>query len=79
LASLLKNLYGRVARRLKLDPSFVSRAARGELHSQQVEDALAAELKKIVKRVDKKKVRASPHRVSGRKASTGKTRTTKSK
>ena len=30
LASLIRGLYGRVARQLKVDPSYVSRVARGE-------------------------------------------------
>jgi hypothetical protein len=53
LTSLVRGLYGRVARRLRLDPSFVSRAARGERESKLVEDGLEHELRKIMKFVNK--------------------------
>ncbi len=48
LASLIRGLYGRVARRLRLDPSFVSRVARGERKSKKVETALRRDLAKIM-------------------------------
>lgn len=48
LASLIRGLYGRVARRLKVDPSYVSRVARGERQSEDIEAALEKELKRIM-------------------------------
>ena len=48
LASLIRGLYGRVARQLKVDPSYVSRVARGERRSDQVEASLERELKRIM-------------------------------
>ncbi len=44
---LYRGLYARVARRLGVDRSYVSRVARGERTSLKVEAALAAELKRI--------------------------------
>ena len=49
LASRLRGLYGRVARRLGVDPSYVSRVARGERHSRSVSKALGRELNKIIR------------------------------
>jgi hypothetical protein len=48
LASLIRGLYGRVARQLKVDPSYVSRVARGERRSDQIEASLERELKRIM-------------------------------
>ena len=48
LASLIRGLYGRVAKRLKVDPSYVSRVARGERQSDAIESALERELKHIM-------------------------------
>jgi hypothetical protein len=48
LASLIRGLYGRVARRLKVDPSYVSRVARGERQSDAIEASLERELKRIM-------------------------------
>ncbi len=44
---LYRGLYARVARKLGVDRSYVSRVARGERQSPEVEAALAAELKRI--------------------------------
>jgi hypothetical protein len=52
LSHELKGLYSRVARRLGLDPSYVSQVARGECVSQVVEDGLREELTTIVRRVN---------------------------
>ena len=41
-------LYGRVARQLKVDPSYVSRVARGERQSDEIEASLERELKRIM-------------------------------
>jgi hypothetical protein len=48
LASLIRGLYGRVARNLKVDPSYVSRVARGERQSEVIEASLERELKRIL-------------------------------
>jgi hypothetical protein len=48
LASLIRGLYGRVARNLKVDPSYVSRVARGERQSDVIEASLERELKRIM-------------------------------
>ena len=44
---LYRGLYARVARRLGVDRSYVSRVARGERRSQRVEAALRNELRRI--------------------------------
>jgi len=43
-------LYSRVAKRLNLDRSYVSRVARGERRSSQVEKALLSEFQRIAAR-----------------------------
>jgi hypothetical protein len=48
LASQIRGLYGRVARQLKVDPSYVSRVARGERQSDDIEASLERELKRIM-------------------------------
>jgi hypothetical protein len=48
LASLIRGLYGGVARQLKVDPSYVSRVARGERQSDDIEASLERELKRIM-------------------------------
>ena len=45
--TLYRGIYSRVARRLGVDPSYVSRVARGDRSSQAVQDALALEIQKI--------------------------------
>jgi hypothetical protein len=47
-ASMIRGLYGRVARKANVDPSYVSRVARGERRSDRVEASLERELKRIV-------------------------------
>jgi hypothetical protein len=49
LASLLRGFYGRVADRLRVDPSYVSRVARGERQSEEIEAALLQEMRAIMK------------------------------
>lgn len=51
LASLIRGLYGRVARQLKVDPSYVSRVARGERQSDEIEASLERELKRIMAQI----------------------------
>ena len=48
LASLIRGLYGRVARQLRVDPSYVSRVARGERQSGMIEASLEKELRRIM-------------------------------
>ena len=55
LASLIRGLYGRVARQLKLDPSYVSRVARGERRSAEIEVLLERELRRIMALVKTKR------------------------
>ncbi len=43
----LCGLYSRVASRLKVDRSYVSRVARGERHSKEIEQALSSEFNRI--------------------------------
>jgi DNA-binding transcriptional regulator YdaS (Cro superfamily) len=45
--SLFRGIYNRVAKRLGVDPSYVSRVARGERQSAVVEKALAEEVRAI--------------------------------
>ena len=45
--SLFRGIYNRVAKRLGVDPSYVSRVARGERKSAVVEKALAEEVRLI--------------------------------
>ena len=42
-----RGLYNRVARETGVDPSYVSRIARGERRNPQVEEALLKELKRL--------------------------------
>ena len=55
LASLVRGLYRRVADRLGVDPSYVSRVARSERRSKVIEDAMRREVRKIVERVIKQR------------------------
>lgn len=45
--SLYRGIYSRVARQLDIDPSYVSRVARGERQSAKVEAALLKEMQRI--------------------------------
>jgi len=53
LSSLVRGLYGRVARKLRVDASYVSRVARGERQSGWIEGELRRELNDIVLHVNK--------------------------
>jgi len=84
LASLIRGLYGRVAAHLDVDPSYVSRVARGERQSEAIEAALQREMSKIMKIVKKNHNGFGRHASnnhgsnrSGTGGSTKKTRTTK--
>jgi hypothetical protein len=45
--SLYRGLYARVAREVGVDRSYVSRVARGERRSEEIEQALRSELRRI--------------------------------
>jgi hypothetical protein len=49
--TLYRGLYVRVAKRLGVDPSYVSRVARGERYSRHIENALRQEIEEISKRL----------------------------
>jgi hypothetical protein len=70
LASIFRGLYVRVASRLGVDPSYVSRVARGERQSDAVEAALERETHRIIKRLKMNhngfKVRSAGRNGSGR-------------
>jgi hypothetical protein len=65
LASLFRGLYHRVARRLGVDPSYVSRVARRERRSKIIEEELRRELSKILKNIGQGSGRVA--RMAGRK------------
>lgn len=44
----LCGLYSRIARQLNVDRSYVSRVARGERRSEQIEQALSSEFTRIM-------------------------------
>jgi hypothetical protein len=48
LASLLRGFYRKVAEQVGVDASYVSRVARGERRSDEIEAALSRELKRIM-------------------------------
>jgi hypothetical protein len=50
--SLFRGMYNRVARLLKVDPSYVSRVARGERQSEAITFALEFEMRQIKKRLE---------------------------
>jgi ribosomal protein S19E (S16A) len=54
LASIFRGLYVRVASRVGVDPSYVSRVARGERKSEEVEAILEQETRKIISQLSKK-------------------------
>jgi hypothetical protein len=48
LPSLLRGLYARVARQMDVDPSYVSRVARGERRSKEISLALEQEMERVL-------------------------------
>ena len=46
-AALFRGLYSRVAKQLGVDPSYVSRVARGQRRNTDVENALIREVKRL--------------------------------
>jgi hypothetical protein len=67
--TLYRGLYIRIARRLRIDPSYVSRVARGERHSKAVEQAIRQEIEQINKKLNTSNLGFSPR--PARAASTG--------
>jgi hypothetical protein len=57
--TLFRGLYGRVARRLGVDVSYVSRIARGERKSSVAEKALAREFNRAVSAMRNEVIRSS--------------------
>jgi hypothetical protein len=49
LASVFRGIYARIASRLDVDPSYVSRVAGGERQSEEIEAALNREARRIMK------------------------------
>jgi hypothetical protein len=74
LASLIRGLYGRVARQLKVDPSYVSRVARGERRSHEIEASLERELKRIMAMVGSNHNGSGRHRAKQSRVKTKKSR-----
>ena len=52
--NLYRGLYVRVARKLSVDPSYVSRVARGDRRSNEIENALRDALEEITQRLRKR-------------------------
>jgi hypothetical protein len=74
LASLIRGLYGRVARNLKVDPSYVSRVARGERRSSAIEASLERELRRIMTLVGSNHNGAGRHKAKRSKSKGKKSR-----
>ena len=74
LASLIRGLYGRVAKHLKVDPSYVSRVARGERQSDVIEASLERELKRIMAMVSTNHNGAGRHHAKRSRMKAKKTR-----
>jgi hypothetical protein len=51
LASVFRGVYSRVASRLNVDPSYVSRVARGERQSDAIESALERETTRLIQKL----------------------------
>jgi hypothetical protein len=77
MASLIRGLYGRVARQLKVDPSYVSRVARGERQSEDIEASLERELRRIMTLTKVNRDHNGASRNGHKRAGTTKTKTKK--
>ena len=80
LASVFRGIYARVARRLNVDPSYVSRVARGERQSEAIEAALDREMRQLMKMLSDKYKGFGRHaadRTEVKSASIGPVRTVK--
>ena len=58
---LPRGLYARIAKQLKIDPSFVSRVAHGHRKHERISKALEVELRKVLAAAQKS-IRKSPKR-----------------
>jgi hypothetical protein len=56
-----RGLYARIAKQLKIDPSFVSRVAHGHRKHERISKALEVELRKVLAAAQKS-IRKSPKR-----------------
>jgi hypothetical protein len=70
-ASLFRGLYARVAHDLGLDPSYVSRVARGERRSEIIEKAIRKEIDKILGALKTSSNRPAKRRNTKKKSSGG--------
>jgi transcriptional regulator with XRE-family HTH domain len=68
LLSLFRGLYSRVARRLGVDASYVSRVARGQRSSAVVQAALEDEMKMLRANLNKASAKPSKSRPESRRA-----------
>jgi len=59
LASLMRGLYRRVADKLGVDPSYVSRVARGERRSPKIEASLNSEVSRLLTSVSGSKAKVN--------------------
>jgi transcriptional regulator with XRE-family HTH domain len=59
LASLMRGLYRRVADKLGVDPSYVSRVARGERRSPQIEASLKSEVSRLLTSISGSKAKVN--------------------
>lgn len=55
VAPKMRGLYRRAADKFRVDPSYVSRIARGERHSPKIEEFLNREVHRILASVSKRK------------------------
>ena len=70
LASVVRGLYKRVSDKLGVDPSYVSRVARGERRSPKIEESLNREISKLLKSVSTIRTKVKKRRgIVERKAS----------
>jgi transcriptional regulator with XRE-family HTH domain len=65
VASMTRGLYRRVAEKFGVDPSYVSRIARGERRSPQIEEFLNREIQKILASVSKPKSKTKKRYLAG--------------
>jgi hypothetical protein len=65
--ALYRGLYGRIARKLGVDPSYVSRVARGQRRSAIIGQALRRELDQITRRLSGSSVTVSDSRPAPRR------------
>jgi len=65
LASVTRGLYRRVADKFEVDPSYVSRIARGERRSPKIEAFLNHEVQRILASVSKPKGKVKKRNPAG--------------